>query len=561
MKNKTMSQIKELFIKFLNTTKVGLYLKENPKKVVFILVVIIFGIFFFRNADTKIEVGNLEKGNIEESVSVSGVVAPNQESSLAFEKAGRIQSINVKVGDTVYVGQVLASLAGGTDYAGVLNARAQLDAAQANLEDAKNGPSATDIAVKQAAVDAALANLNSDYNSISDTIRSVNTNLTDILGNQIGTIFSFSSSYKLSFNSCNQNLQSQIETQRTLLDSKMLSLNNLSQTFSVSSLSKQADIDSQIDAAGAQVYNTTISVSNILDDLNKLLTSSCSLSDASLDKYRPLISSARNSISSTISNINTLKSKLITDRNALSSANSIIAQTKAGSTPERLKSLQALVDQANASLVSAQSNNAKNSIVAPFSGTVTAVNMNLGEISSPNTPAIKIISSNNLELKIKLSEVDLVKVKAGNKAKVYLDTYGNSVVFPGVVSEVDPAATKDGNVSTYYAKIDFTSTDERIRSGMNGSADIVTAAKENADYILAKYIKVDGASTTVKVIKDITKLKSTTSNLDDKNIEIRNVTLGIRSTDGKIEILSGLSSSDNLYPIGSEILSNATSTK
>ena len=556
-----MSQIKELFIKFLNTTKVGIYLKENPKKVVFILIVIIFGIFFFRNGETKISVGRLEKGNIEESVSVSGIVAPNQESSLAFEKAGRIQSINVKVGDKVSVGQTLSSLAGGTDYAGVLNAKAQLDAAEANLQDAKNGPSATDIAVKQAAVDAALANLNSDYNSISDTIRSVNTNLTDILGNQIGTIFSFSSSYRLSFNSCNQSLQSQIETQRNLLDSKMASLNNLSQTFTVASLSTQADIDSQIDVAGDQVYNTTILVSNILDDLNKLLTSSCSLSDASLDKYRPLISSARSSISSTISNINTLKSKLTTDRNALSSANSIMAQLKAGSTPERIKSLQALVDQANANLVSAQSNNAKNSIVAPFSGTITAVNMNLGEISSPNTPAIKIISSNNLELKIKLSEVDLVKVKAGNKAKVYLDTYGNSVVFPGVVSEVDPAATKDGNVSTYYAKIDFTSTDERIRSGMNGSADIVTAEKENADYIFAKYIKVDGTNTTVKVIKDIAKLKSTTSNVDDKNIEIRNVTLGIRSTDGKIEILSGLSSSDNLYPIGSEILSNATSTK
>lgn len=46
-KNKIMSQIKELFIKFLNTTKVGIYLKENPKKITFILIVIIFGIFFF----------------------------------------------------------------------------------------------------------------------------------------------------------------------------------------------------------------------------------------------------------------------------------------------------------------------------------------------------------------------------------------------------------------------------------------------------------------------------------------------------------------------------------
>lgn len=557
-----MSQIKNFYSKYIESTKFTAFIKENPKKTIFILLVVVFGFFFFRNADTKIEVGHLQKGKIEEVVSVSGTVAPNQESSLAFEKAGRIQSINIKVGDTVYVGQVLASLAGGTDYAGVLNAKAQLESAEANLQDAKNGPSATDIAVKQSAVDAAQANLASDYSSISDMIRSVNTNLTDILGNQIGNIFYLSSSvYRLNFNSCNQTLQGQIESERTLLDSKMASLNSLASSFSVTSLSSQSDIDSQIDTAGAEVYNTTILVSNTLNDLNKLLTASCSISDTSLDKYRSSVSSARTSISSTISNISTLKSKLTTDRNSLSSANTVIAQLKAGSTPERIKSLQALVDQANASLISAQSNDAKNSIVAPFSGTITSVNMNLGEISSPNTPAIKIISSNNLELKIKLSEVDLVKVKAGNKANVYLDTYGDSVVFPGVVSQVDPAATSEGNVSTYYAKIDFTSTDERIRSGMNGSADIVTAGKENADYVLAKYIKVDGTNTTIKVIKDISKLKSTTSNTDDKNIEIRNVTLGIRSTDGKIEILSGLSSSDNLYPIGSEILSNATSTK
>ena len=552
-----MLQIKNFYIKYIKSTKLEIFIKSNPKKTIFVLIVVIFGIFFFRNGETKIEVGHLEKGKIEEIVSVSGTVAPNQESSLAFEKTGRIQSINVKVGDKVTVGQVLAFLSGSTDYAGVLNAEAQLEAAQANLQDAENGPSPTDIAVKQADVNAARANLNSDYNSISDTIRSVNTNLTDILGNQIGNMFNFSSSvYRLSFNSCDQNLQSQIENERTLLDSKMLSLNNLAQSFLLSSTSSQSDIDSQIDTAGNQVYNTTLLVSNILDDINSLLTSSCSISDATLDKYRPPVSSSRSSISETISNINTLKSKLVVDRNTLFSVNSLLAQLKAGSTPEKIKSLQALVDQANANLVSAQSVDAKNSIVAPFDGTITAVNINLGEISSPDTPAINIISSNNLELKIKLSEVDLVKVKVGNQAKVYLDTYGDSVAFPGVVSEVDPAATDEGSISTYYARIDFTSSDDRIRSGMNGSADIVTAEKENAGYILAKYLQVDGTNTTVKVIKDIKKLKSTTSNLDDKNIELRNIKIGIRSSDGKIEILSGLTQDDSLYPIGSEILSS-----
>jgi RND family efflux transporter MFP subunit len=559
-KIKNMSRFKYIFTTFLQKIQIRAFLKENPKKTIFVSIVFIFGIFFFRNSDTKIEIGRLETDNMEEIVSVSGSVVPNQESSLAFEKSGRIQNINVKVGEKVYAGQVLASISGNTDYAGVLNAKAQLDAAEANLQDAKNGPSRTDLAVRQASVDAAQASINSDYSAISDTIRSINTDLTDILGNQIGNFFSqTSSSYRLSFNSCNQSLQSQIERDRWILDSKIKSLSELSSSFSLSSLGAETDIDSYVDQMGVEVYETTVSVSNMLDDIHKLITSSCSLAETTLDKHRVSISSARSSISKAISNINTLKSKIISDRNALSSANSLLAQTKAGNTPEKIKSLEALVGQARAGLVSAESINTRNFIIAPFDGTITAVNINLGEISSPNIPAIKVISLNDLELKIKLSEADLVKVKAGNKAKVYLDTYGDSVVFSGVVSEVDPAPTNEGNISTYYAKIDFTNMDERIRSGMNGSADIVTTKKDNANFILAKYLRVDGTSTTVKVIKDINKLKKTSSDNNDSNIEIKNVELGIRSSDGKIEILSGLNKEDSLYPIGSEIFSSSSS--
>ncbi|MEI6352383.1 MAG: efflux RND transporter periplasmic adaptor subunit [Candidatus Nomurabacteria bacterium] len=542
--------------------KVKTVFLENPKKLIFLILVIIFAFFFFNNNSTAISIGHLEKGNLQEVVSVSGTITPSQESSMAFEKAGRIEKINVKVGDKVVVGQVLSSLSGGVDYAGVLSAQAQLEVAQANLQDAQNGPSQTDVAVKQTNVDSATTNLNTDYNSVSDTVRSINTTVTDILGNQISNIFTYSSSfYKLNFNSCDQSSQSKIENGRFALDSKVTSLSGLvNSSLLIDNSLSQTEKDAKIDNIANQVYSTVIAVSTNLDDLNRLLTLPCSISDSSLEKYRNSVSVARNSITGLLSNINSLKSKIDTDRNTLSSAKSSLDQLKAGSTDERIKSLKAQVEQANANLISAKASNSKNSIVAPFDGVVTAININLGEISSPNSPAINLISSNNLELKVKLAETDLVKVKVGDKANINLDTYGDSVAFPGVVGQVDPAATVEGNASTYYAKIEFSTADDRIRSGMNGSADIITQEKDNVDYISPNYLKVEGIINKVKVIKDIKLLDDTSSGDTDSNIEWKNIEIGIRDNSGKVEVLSGLTDKDNLYPIGIEVLT-ATSTK
>jgi multidrug efflux pump subunit AcrA (membrane-fusion protein) len=85
-----------------------------------------------------------------------------------------------------------------------------------------------------------------------------------------------------------------------------------------------------------------------------------------------------------------------------------------------------------------------------------------------------------------LAEIDLVKVKVGDKARVTLDTYGDAVNFDGVVSQVDPAATISGGSSTYYAKINFVNKDDKIKSGMNGSAKIITFQKENLGFYSSK---------------------------------------------------------------------------
>lgn len=534
--------------------------QNHFKKALLILIVVILVVWkIFSGNSVAVAIGELKTGTLREVVTVSGSVEPSQESSLSFEKAGKIDKINVNVGDRVTMGQVLANLSNGSDYAAVLSAKANLSQAEANLEDVKNGPSESDLRLKEDAVSAAKTNLSNANLAVQDTLRSVNASLNDLVRNKLGSFFTNSSGfYRLNYNGCDQNFSSQIELERKSVDKNISDLSTMSTNFV---LTQDDTIDNQnIDQAQNLASLSAKNVSNLIDDISGLLTYPCAISDTSLDSQRSIISSIKSTISTTISSINTSKSQITTYRNAYSSNLLSLNQLKAGASAEKIKSLSAQVAYARASLLSAESNNSKNYLVAPFSGVVTEVNLNLGEISSPNIPAIKMISDGNFEIKAKLTEIDVVKVKTGNTVKITLDTYGDGVEFDGVVSQVDPAATSVNGVSNYYAKINFLNNDPRIKSGMNASAEINTNTKENTNYVSNKFVLIKNGVATVKVIKDITKIKKTTTSDTDPNIEIRKIDIGIRGADGEIEILSGITSNDKLFGVGTEILT-ATSTK
>jgi HlyD family secretion protein len=537
----------------------NLYQNHFKKALLIIIVVILVVWKIFSGNSVTIAIGELKTGTLREVVTVSGSVEPSQDSFLSFEKAGKIDKINVSVGDRVVTGQVLANLSNGSDYAAVLSAKANLSQAEANLEDVKNGPSESDLRLKEDTVSAAKTNLSNANLAVQDTLRSVNASLNDLVRNKLGSFFTNSSGfYRLNYNGCDQNFSSQIELERKSIDKNISDLSTLSTNFV---LTQDDNTDNQnIDQAQNLASLSAKNVSNLIDDISSLLTYPCAISDTSLDSQRSVISSIKSTISTTISSINTSKTQITNYRNAYSSSLLSLNQLKAGASSERIKSLSAQVESARASLLSAESNNNKNYLIAPFSGVVTEVNLNLGEISSPNIPAIKMISDGNFEIKAKLTEIDVVKVKTGNTVKITLDTYGDSVEFDGVVSQVDPAATTVNGVSNYYAKINFLNNDPRIKSGMNASAEINTNTKENTNYVSNKFVLIKNGVATVKVIKDISKIKKTTTSDTDPNIEIRKIDIGIRGADGEIEVLSGITSSDKLFGVGIEILT-ATSTK
>lgn len=111
-------------------------------------------------------------GTVTQTVSATGSVASADTANASFITAGTVTGIDVKVGDTVKAGQVLAKV-------DPTNAQAQLNTAEANLTAAQDnlaqiqgtgGATAATIATAQAQVTSAEATVTADRQAVSGTV-------------------------------------------------------------------------------------------------------------------------------------------------------------------------------------------------------------------------------------------------------------------------------------------------------------------------------------------------------------------------------------------------------
>ena len=76
--------------------------------------------------------------NLQQMRTLSGIVAPIEATSLSFEVVGKVKTVDVKLGDSVQKGQMLAQLNHRSFELAARSAQAQLDKANADMEEASN---------------------------------------------------------------------------------------------------------------------------------------------------------------------------------------------------------------------------------------------------------------------------------------------------------------------------------------------------------------------------------------------------------------------------------------
>tara|TARA_R110002167_G_scaffold50547_3_gene147024 strand:+ start:11661 stop:12761 length:1101 start_codon:yes stop_codon:yes gene_type:complete len=92
------------------------------------------------------------ESNLQQLRTLSGIVVPVEATSLSFEVIGKVQTVDVKLGDTVQKGQILAQLNHRNFELSLKSAQAQLDKANSDLVETKNSFTRYNKLIKQGLV-------------------------------------------------------------------------------------------------------------------------------------------------------------------------------------------------------------------------------------------------------------------------------------------------------------------------------------------------------------------------------------------------------------------------
>ena len=181
-----------------------------------------------------------------------------------------------------------------------------------------------------------------------------------------------------------------------------------------------------------------------------------------------------------------------------------ISQSNYLTTKGAYESAQASVLQSKASLKEILDQLYKTTITSPMDGTVTLLNVEIGErvLGSGFTQGTNIMTIsdlNNIEAVVDVDENDVVLVSVGDTAKIKVDAFGDKI-FKGTVSQIGNSAKTLGlgtqqEVVNFEVKIKLLEPDEALRPGMSCNSDIET---ETVMDVLSVPIQSVTARTDVK---------------------------------------------------------------
>jgi HlyD family secretion protein len=145
-------------------------------------------------------------------------------------------------------------------------------------------------------------------------------------------------------------------------------------------------------------------------------------------------------------------------------------------------------------------------LTAPFDGTAAAIAIHVGDVITPNTPAITILTPSALRVKLTLGETDLPSVRVGQTGLIIFDAI-QGVAYPLRITSIGLAPETQQGVVTYTALADLTRLEEggedvRPAPGMNGAAVVTTEEKANVLAAPNQAIRQRGNNTVVDVLVD-----------------------------------------------------------
>ncbi|MCR4311302.1 MAG: efflux RND transporter periplasmic adaptor subunit [Candidatus Taylorbacteria bacterium] len=510
------------------------YILHHKKTSISLGLIFLLVLFFtYRSATKKDLIPNVrvEEKTITQEITVSGTVKSKQSVQLAFEKVGRIRSINVDVGEVASRGSVLMSLENGVETSAVDDAEAKLVSKKARYDELKAGGRPEEIRIKESDVAKAKSDLATYYATTPTIIQDAFNKADNAVHRQAEILFSnsFTQNPQLSFSSSDQQAVIDAQNGRLTIESVLGKFKVLSQNETLSNEEKELAL--------ADTRKYLLSVNDFLIKTNRALNAAITLSDTALSTNKDALSTALTNVNTSLSNVTDHIQAISTQKITVETAENQLELAKVGATEETLAVALADIQSADANVKNARALLLKTYIISPISGVVTQQDAKVGEIASANTIIVSV-QSGHFNVEAFIPEVDVAKLALENTAVITLDAYGSGEAFNAHVVKIDPAETVIDGVPTYKATLEFDKDDTRIRSGMTANTTIITATRENVLTVPQRAVYENGGKKFVRVITGST-----------EPVE-REVVTGIRGSTGEIEIISGLTKDDFVATTG-----------
>jgi HlyD family secretion protein len=508
------------------------------------------GFYLVRGADGLPPVlATVKKGTFVREVSASGRVEPPATLDLHFKTGGKIAELNIKTGDRVEAGQILARLDAGDLEAEFDQVQEGVFVAEARLNQLLAGSSSEDVEIYRTSAANAQDNLENlqriqdiARQNVIDALRDAYAKADDSIRNRTDRFFTDSSTRNASFGitidygdtkypiiASDTDTELKINAERVEIEDILRNWEGLAAN---PDLIKKNPRDAT-DNAGRDLEKIQVFLNDVALVVNSY-NSSRPADDQLFQNYRSDIAAARTNVSAAVSGVALASEALeradvnaVAAEGALKTAQNQLALKIAPARQSDAAVYLSQIDQARAAKRQVEKQIRDMSIVAPESGTIVEVNGDVGEMAGSGAGAVSMISDGTLRVKLNVSENNIVNVKIGQDVDMTLDAFGDDRHFYGKVAFIDPAGTNISGAVYYKTTVDFDELDESIRPDMTVNAYVETATHYDALYIPIGVVQISDGRKFVQILKD------------DKVAE-KDVQTGIEDNRGMIEIVSGL---------------------
>ena len=385
-------------------------------------------------AESAPQTAAVERVTMATGISSTGSLSAANEQNLGFAQGGQLTAVNVKVGDRVEAGQVLASIDPVPARQALDAQKAQLRAAQAQLDRVKDSPGVDDA--------------DDSLDQAKDILDAVERQVAE--QDEADRIAIFNAERQLAVDQAAANSATDPQA-KTLAQQKVVA-----DQAALRAAVQKRDLDRSSGRVSIENAQQSVTTARNTVDLSE------SDRPHNIDQQRALVSAARASVAQAERDLSntTLRAPVAGTVTALNGAVGEYVAASSGTS--------ALAPGTDATIPGASGSSASTAN-GPL-GSAAAV-------ASPTRPGgtqfLVLSDIDQLQVVAMFNESDAAQLQQGGNVEVTFDALPD-VTAPGTIAAVAPSGTSVAGVISYYATVNLDETDRRLKAGQTATVNVLT---------------------------------------------------------------------------------------